>query len=88
MVPEPKPDLAWGTNKLAPNLSGTLISPAWSAWLVWLFLLGPLFGVAQAPVPAEAVAEFKQAVDHFRAGSYPEALRVMAAVGATLPARG
>ena len=33
--------------------------------------------MAQAPVPAEAVAEFKQAVDHFRAGSYPEALRVM-----------
>ena len=77
MAPEQKPDPAKVMNELGWDSPSTLTSRTWSTWFVGLCLFRALLGMPQAPVPAEAVTEFKQALDHFRAGSYPEALRVM-----------
>ena len=58
---------------------------ACSAWLLLIAILQVLPGAPQPQVPAGAVGEFNRALDHFRAGSYGDALRVIEPLGSRHP---
>ena len=50
---------------------------ACSAWFVLIAILKVLPGAPQPHVPADALGEFNRALEHFHAGSYEDALRVI-----------
>lgn len=52
-----------------------------SAWFLLITVPQVLPGAPQPPVPTGAVGEFNRALDHFRAGSYGDALRVIEPLG-------
>ena len=58
---------------------------ACSAWFLLIAILQVLPGAPQPQVPAGAVGEFNRALDHFRAGSYGDALRIVEPLGSRHP---
>ena len=58
---------------------------ACSAWFLLIAILQVLPGAPQPQVPADALGEFNRALEHFRAGSYGDALRVIEPLGRRHP---
>ena len=58
---------------------------ACSIWFLLIAILQPLPAAPEPQVPAGAVGEFNRALDHFRAGSYGDALRVIEPLGSRHP---
>ena len=56
---------------------GRRVPRACAAGFVLLCVWRTLPAMPQSRVPADAAAEFNRALDHFRAGSYPQALQVL-----------
>ena len=77
MAPQRKGGQNQAMNRLQGKSLGHRALQACSTWFVLLSFFRALPAMPEAQVPAAAAAEFDRALEHFRAGSYPQALQVI-----------